>query len=95
MKIIKDKDGKVVVDMEGAIVLDKSSKGEAIVVLDKDISLINTVIYSNRDNVNDIKMEDSSFLNSAILNARIVKNCFVKYRVIDLKGMLKDIIDEH
>ena len=50
MKITKNKDGIIVIDMEGAVIVDGESKGKHLIEVDSDnISIENFEMYSYRN----------------------------------------------
>tara|TARA_R100000951_G_scaffold38965_1_gene32886 strand:- start:369 stop:605 length:237 start_codon:yes stop_codon:yes gene_type:complete len=61
MKITKNKDGVVVIDMEGAVIVDGESKGKHLIEVDSDNILIeNFDMYSYRKKVGGIKINKNS-----------------------------------
>tara|TARA_B100000497_G_scaffold54316_1_gene62248 strand:- start:572 stop:808 length:237 start_codon:yes stop_codon:yes gene_type:complete len=61
MKITKNKDGVVVIDMEGAVIVDGESKGKHLIEVDSDnISIENFEMYSYRKKVGGIKINKNS-----------------------------------
>jgi len=61
MKITKNKDGVVVIDMEGAVIVDGESKGKHLIEVDSDNILIeNFDMYSYRKKVGGIRINKNS-----------------------------------
>ena len=61
MKITKNKDGVIVIDMEGAVIVDGESKGKYLIEVDSDnISIENFEMYSYRKKVGGIKVNKNS-----------------------------------
>ena len=61
MRITKNKDGVVVIDMEGAVIVDGESKGKHLIEVDSDNILIeNFDMYSYRKKVGGIKINKNS-----------------------------------
>jgi len=71
MRITKNKDGIIVIDMEGAVIVDGESKGEHLIEVDSDNILIeNFEMYSYRKKVGGIKVNK----NSNIENVKTYSN---------------------
>tara|TARA_Y100001938_G_C7897150_1_gene332758 strand:+ start:340 stop:576 length:237 start_codon:yes stop_codon:yes gene_type:complete len=61
MRITKNKDGVVVIDMEGAVIVDGESKGKHLIEVDSDNILIeNFDMYSYRKKVGGIRVNKNS-----------------------------------
>ena len=61
MRITKNKDGVVVIDMEGAVIVDGDSKGKHLIEVDSDNILIeNFDMYSYRKKVGGIRVNKNS-----------------------------------
>ncbi len=61
MRITKNKDGIIVIDMEGAVIVDGESKGEHLIEVNSDnISIENFEMYSYRKKVGGIKINKNS-----------------------------------
>ena len=61
MRITKNKDGVVVIDMEGAVIVDGESKGKHLIEVDSDNILIeNFDMYSYRKKVGGIRINKNS-----------------------------------
>ena len=71
MKISKNKNGVIVIDMEGAVIVDGESKGKHLIEVDSDnISIENFEMYSYRKKVGGIKVNK----NSNVENVRTYSN---------------------